>query len=272
MSFDSEQESFQAYAQAMPNNSIFLVDTYDTAAGIANAVRAGRWLREQGHEMLGVRLDSGDLASLSVDARRLLDEAGFREAKIVASGDLDEHSIAGLYDRGAPIAILGVGTKLATGYDDPALGGVYKLSAIRDEEGAWQPKLKTSNDPAKASNPGLLQTRRFTQDGNFLRDVIYDELEPPAHDWAMADPSHPGGAESVAAKAEGEDLLVPVLRGGEPVYAPPPIEESRQRTHDQLACLSPETRKFKNPRTYRVGLEQGLHKRKAKLIENILNR
>jgi nicotinate phosphoribosyltransferase len=272
MSFDSEQESFQAYAQAMPNNSIFLVDTYDTAAGIANAIRAGRWLREHGHEMLGVRLDSGDLASLSVDARRLLDEAGFREAKIVASGDLDEHSIAGLYDRGAPIAILGVGTKLATGYDDPALGGVYKLSAIRDEEGVWQPKLKTSNDPAKASNPGSLQTRRFTQDGNFLRDVIYDELEPPANDWAMADPSHSGGAESVTAKAEGEDLLVPVLRGGEPVYAPPSIEESRQRTYDQLACLPPETRKFKNPRPYRVGLEQGLHERKAKLIENILNR
>ena len=177
MSFDSEFESFQAYAQAMPNNSIFLVDTYDTAAGVANAIHAGRWLREQGHEMLGVRLDSGDLAALSLDARRMLDEAGFPETKIVASGDLDEHSITELYDQRAPIAILGVGTKLATAYDDAALGGVYKLSAIRDQEGNWRPKLKTSNDPAKTSNPGLLQSRRFTKDNKFLCDVIYDELE-----------------------------------------------------------------------------------------------
>ena len=271
MSFDSEQESFQAYAQAMPNNSIFLVDTYDTAAGIENAIRAGRWLREQGHEMLGVRLDSGDLAALSVDARRLLDEAGFRETKIVASGDLDEHSIAGLYERGAPIAILGVGTKLATAYDDPALGGVYKLSAIRDEAGNWQPKLKTSNDPAKASNPGLLQTRRFTKDGNFLCDVIYDELAPPATDWAMIDHSNPAQAKPVAAGAESEDLLVPVLRAGEVVRQTPSIEKSRQRTYDQLARLPREIKQLKHPATYRVGLEQGLHERKARLVEHILS-
>ena len=272
MSFDSERESFQAYAQAMPNNSICLVDTYDTAAGIANAIRAGRWLREQGHEMIGVRLDSGDLASLSVEARRLLDEAGFPEAKIVASGDLDEHSIAELYDRGAPIAILGVGTKLATGYDDPALGGVYKLSALRDEEGNWQPKLKTSNDPVKSSNPGFLQTRRFAKDGNFLCDVIYDELQPPATDWTMLDSSRPGGGRPVAAKATSEDLLVPVLRAGKPVYQPPSIKESRQRTYDQLAQLPEETRRLKNPSAFRVGLEQGLYERKARLIEGMLRR
>ena len=272
MSFDSERESFQAYAQAMPNNSIFLVDTYDTAAGIANAIRAGRWLREQGHEMTGVRLDSGNLLSLSVEARRLLDEAGFPEAKIVASGDLDEHSIAELYDRGAPIAILGVGTKLATGYDDPALGGVYKLSALSDEEGSWQPKLKTSNDPAKSSNLGFLQTRRFAQDGNFLCDVIYDELQPPATDWTMLDSSSPGGARPVDAKATSKDLLVPVLRSGKPVYQPPSIKESRQRTYDQLAQLPEGTRRLKNPSAYRVGLEQGLYERKARLIEGMLHR
>ena len=272
MSFDSEQESFQAYAQAMPNNSIFLVDTYDTAAGIANAIRAGRWLREQGHEMLGVRLDSGNLASLSVDARRLLDEAGFPETKIVASGDLDEHSIAELYEGGAPIAILGVGTKLATAYDDPALGGVYKLSAIRDEEGSWRPKLKTSNDAAKASNPGILQTRRFIKDGNFLCDVIYDELEPPAAGWAMIDPSNPADAQAVEAKAESEDLLVPVLRAGESVYQTPSIDESRQRTYDQLAHLPRESKRLRRPQDYRVGLEQGLSERKARLAEEVLSR
>ena len=271
MSFDTERESFQAYARAMPNNSIFLVDTYDTAAGIENAILAGRWLREQGHEMLGVRLDSGDLASLSVDARRLLDEAGFPETKIVASGDLDEHSIAELYKRGAPIAILGVGTKLATSYDDAALSGVYKLSAIRDEAGNWRPKLKTSNDPAKASNPGLLQTRRFTKDGNFIRDVIYDELEPPAADWAMIDPSNPADVKPVAAEAESEDLLVPVLRAGEAVCDSPSIEKSRQRTYDQLARLPLETKRLKHPKTYPVGLEQGLHERKARLVKHVLS-
>ena len=186
MSFDTEQESFEAYARAMPNNSIFLVDTYDTARGIANAIRAGLWLREQGHEMQGIRLDSGDLVSLSVAARRTLDEAGFSETKIVASGDLDEDSIAELYDSGAPIAILGVGTKLATAYDDPALGGVYKLSAIRDEEGNWQPKLKTSNDPAKASIPGFLQARRFTKEGNLEARQAFEKALEIVPDCAPA--------------------------------------------------------------------------------------
>ena len=272
MSFDNEQESFQAYARAMPNNSIFLVDTYDTARGIANAIRAGRGLREQGHEMQGIRLDSGDLVSLSVAARRMLDEAGFPETKIVASGDLDEDSIAELYDSGAPIAILGVGTKLATAYDDPALGGVYKLSAIRDHGGNWQPKLKTSNDPAKASNPGFLQARRFTKDNKFLCDVIYDELEPPEAEWAMIDPSEFSDSRAVASGAQKEDLLVPVIRAGEPVYQLPSIEQSRQRTYDQLACIPEETSRLRDPKTYRVGLEQGLHERKSKLAEQARHR
>ena len=221
--------------------------------------------------MLGVRLDSGDLAALSVDARRMLDEAGFPETKIVASSELDEHSIAALYEQGAPIAILGVGTKLATAYDDPALGGVYKLSAIRDEAGDWQPKPKTSNDPAKASNPGFLQTRRFSKDGNFLCDIIYDELEPPAAAWAMIDHSNPAQAKPVAAEAESEDLLVPLLRAGEAVYEPPSIEKSRQRTYDQIARLPPETKQLRHSKAYRVGLEQGLYERKARLVKHILS-
>ena len=272
MSFDTEQESFEAYARAMPNNSIFLVDTYDTARGIANAIRAGLWLREQGHEMQGVRLDSGDLAALSVDARRLLDESGFPETKIVASGDLDEDSIAELYDSGAPIAILGVGTKLATAYDDPALGGVYKLSAIRDEKGNWEPKLKTSNDPAKASIPGFLQARRFSRDGNFLCDAIYDELEPPTGDWAMIDPANPADAKKVPEKTESEDLLVPVLRAGEPVCQPPAIDESRQRTCDQLARLPRATKQLEGAEAYLVGFEQGLYERKVHLAKQALRR
>lgn len=137
MSFEDELESFEAYAQAMPNNCVFLVDTYDTLEGVRRAAEVGKQLRQKGHRMLGVRLDSGDLAYLSIEARKILDEAGLKEAQIVASNDLDEHLIESLKQQGATIAVWGVGTKLVTAYDQPALGGVYKLSAIRD--GSNQP-------------------------------------------------------------------------------------------------------------------------------------
>ena len=169
MSFDSEKEAFETYAEASPNNAIFLVDTYDTAAGIERAIEVARGMRARGREPIGIRLDSGDLGRLSAQARRRLDEAGFPEAKIVASGDLDEYSTAELVQAGAPIDVFGVGTKLATAYEEPALGGVYKLSAISDEQGRRRPKLKTSNDPAKTSNPGCLQVRRFSREGRFFR-------------------------------------------------------------------------------------------------------
>ena len=135
MSFDEELSSFEGYAQVMPNNCVFLVDTYDTLDGVRNAIRVGKQLRENGHEMVGVRLDSGDLAYLSIEARKLLDEAGFNNAAIVASNDLDEHIIASLKDQGATIAVWGVGTKLVTAYDQPALGGVYKLGAMQSGNG-----------------------------------------------------------------------------------------------------------------------------------------
>ena len=135
MCFDDELEAFRAYAQAMPNNCVFLVDTYDTLNGVRHAIEVGREMRQQGHEMIGIRLDSGDLAWLSIAARRMLDEAGFPQATIVASNDLDEHLIASLKEQGATIGIWGVGTRLITAYDQPALGGVYKLAAIRDGQG-----------------------------------------------------------------------------------------------------------------------------------------
>jgi len=144
MSFDTEAESFEQYANVMPNNCVFLVDTYDTLDGVREAARVGQRLRERGHEMVGIRLDSGDLAYLSIAARKILDEAGFPDAVIVASNDLDEHIIENLRHQGAQIAVWGVGTKLATGYDQPALGGVYKLSALRQKDGSWEPKLKLS--------------------------------------------------------------------------------------------------------------------------------
>ncbi len=151
MSFDTELEAFHAYADAMPNNCVFLVDTYDTIEGVKHAIEAGLRLKEKGHRLVGIRLDSGDLAALSIQARKLLDDAGFRDAKIVASNDLDERLMESLKNQGAQISVWGVGTKLVTAYDQPALGGVYKLGAIQDEQGHWHPKLKLSEQPIKTS-------------------------------------------------------------------------------------------------------------------------
>jgi nicotinate phosphoribosyltransferase len=151
MTFDDETEAFRTYARVMPQNCILLVDTYDTIHGIRNAIRVGQQLKREGRRLAGLRLDSGDLAELSKQARRMLDEAGFSDTTIVASSDLDEYEIERLKQRGSAIDVWGVGTRLATAYDQPALGGVYKLSAQRDTQGAWQFKVKLYDDLAKAS-------------------------------------------------------------------------------------------------------------------------
>ncbi|NJO17741.1 MAG: nicotinate phosphoribosyltransferase [Thioploca sp.] len=165
MSFANETEAFQTYAEAMPNNCILLVDTFDTLQGVKKAIAVGRWLRDHGHQLVGIRLDSGDLVKLSQQARKMLDDAGFEQTHIVASNDLDEHLIAELKAAGAKVNLWGVGTRLITSYDQPTLGGVYKLTAIRDEPGAqWQYCLKLSEESIKISNPGLLQVRRFLDD------------------------------------------------------------------------------------------------------------
>src|SRR6058998_2581616 len=175
MFFDSEIEAFETYARAMPNNCVFLVDTYNSLDGVRHAIDVARQLRKQGHEMIGVRLDSGDRVALSIEARRMLDKAGFTNAKIVCSGDLDEHVIADMKQRDAKIDMWGVGTKLTTGQPDAALGGIYKLGAVRRPGGKWQYRIKLSEESAKASCPGSLQVRRFYQsDGTLLADAIYE--------------------------------------------------------------------------------------------------
>ena len=174
MCFDNEREAFEEYARSMPNNCVFLVDTYDTLRGVRNAIEVGRALRAQGHNLAGIRLDSGDLAHLSREARDLLDRAGFSEVRIVASNDLDEHVIDSLKQQGAAIGVWGVGTKLATAYDQPALGGVYKLAAIADRKGDWQYRIKLSEQSIKVSNPGIQQVRRYSRGNVFIGDCIYD--------------------------------------------------------------------------------------------------
>jgi len=266
MSFPTEEESFRAYAKAMPNNAVFLVDTYDTLRGVAHAVEAGAALRRDGHEMVGVRLDSGDLAYLSVEARKLLDAGGFPKATIVASNDLDEQIITSLKDQGAAIDVWGVGTRLVTAYDQPALGGVYKLSAIRRDGGAWEYKVKLSEQTAKVSTPGILGVRRFVGETECLGDMIYNEAEPPHGAALMIDPVDPTRRKAFAADLASEELLVPVLRKGELVYQVPSLAASRDRTSRELSRFHAGVKRFVNPHQYPVGLEKGLHDLRTRLI------
>ena len=172
--FPDEKTAFAAYAKVMPHNSVLLVDTYNTLDGIKHAIEIGKHLRQQGNDLLGVRLDSGDLAALSIKARDLLDAAGFEKTIILASNSLDEYIIADLKKQGAKISAWGVGTSLVTAYDQPALDGVYKLSAIQNKDGSWEHKLKLSEQSIKTSNPGRQQVRRFFKEGIPVTDVIYD--------------------------------------------------------------------------------------------------
>jgi len=266
MSFADEAEAFQAYAEAMPNNCVFLVDTYDTLEGVRRAIEAGRWLRAHGHEMAGIRLDSGDLAYLSIEARKLLDAAGFAQTVIVASNDLDEHIIASLKQQGARIGLWGVGTKLVTAYDQPALGGVYKLAAVRNGAGEWEFKLKLSEQAIKISNPGILQVRRFTRNGEFVGDMLFNEATPPAGPRVLVDPNNPTRRKVIPADATAEELLVPVFRQGELVYREPALADTRARAAAQLAHLYAGTKRLLNPHEYPVGLEPGLAELKTTLI------
>ena len=266
MFFDDEPTAFRTYAEALPNNCVFLVDTYSTLAGVRHAIEAGKALRARGHEMVGIRLDSGDLAYLSIEARKLLDQAGFADAAIVASSDLDEHIISSLKQQGAAIGVWGVGTRLATAYEQPALGGVYKLTAVRGDDGSWHHRIKLSEQTVKISNPGLLQVRRFRRGGRFSADLIYDIETGITSAATMHDIADSARVWPVAADDLGEDVLVPIFRAGDLVYARPPIDAVRARGQAQLEQLDVRTRRFLNPQEYPVGLEQALHQRKLRLV------
>ena len=266
LSFEDELTAFDTYANAMPNNCIFLVDTFDSLAGVRHAVEVGQRLRKKGHEMAGIRLDSGDLAYLSLEARKILDAGGFPRAVIVASNDLDEHLITSLKQQGAAINVWGVGTKLVTAYDQPALGGVYKLTALRQPDGTWSHKLKVSEQAAKVTNPGLLQVRRFRTEHEFIGDALYSETGVRPSEWTVVDPADPTRRKHFPADAASEDLLVPVLRQGAVVAELPSLEAIRARAQQQLAMLHPGIKRFTHPHQYPAGLELGLHELKTRLI------
>jgi nicotinate phosphoribosyltransferase len=265
MSFDSELDAFAAYAEVMPNNCVFLVDTYNTREGVQHAIEVGRRLRAKGHRLLGIRLDSGDLAALSIQARELLDNAGLPDAAIVASNDLDERIIESLKAQGAKINVWGVGTRLATGSGQPALGGVYKLAAIREPGGEWQPRIKLSEQTVKTSIPGILQVRRYRAGSMFAGDTIYAVDRPPQGSVAMIDPMDPMRRDVMPTGATTEDLLLPIFRRGKRVYTPPALSAVRDRTLAQLEAVPPGVRRFMNPHRYPVGLERNLFDLRTRL-------
>ncbi len=266
MVFDSEMQAFRGYAEAMPNNCIFLVDTYDTLQGVRHAVAVGKELRSAGHEMVGIRIDSGDLAYLSIEAQKILSEAGFGDTIIVGSSDLDEYLIESIKDQHAPINSWGVGTRLATAFDNPALGGVYKLTAVKDEGGEWKYKVKLSEQLMKVTTPGVLQVRRYNRNGEFEADAIYDLQLGIDEPCVIVDPMNPTRRKRIHAGTTCKDLLVPIFEEGRLVYDSPSSREAREYCLSNLASLHPTIKRLLNPHEYPAGLELGLHDLKLDLI------
>ena len=269
MTFENELEAFLAYAQSLPHNCGFLVDTYNTLTGVKHAIRIGQMLRDSNFEMIGIRLDSGDLALLSQQARALLDEAGFEDAVIVASNDLDEYRIHELKKKGALINVWGVGTRLVTAFDQPALGGVYKMAALRAPEKSWEMKIKLSEDPIKVSNPGILQVRRFSDNGQWIGDMIYNELwEEQGNEETFE--SFEGKKIAIKDK-ESANLLHTIFDRGKLVYLMRDIKQKRAHAIRQRSLLPDNVRSLTNPDAYPVGLEARLQEYKTGLIEKHRN-
>jgi nicotinate phosphoribosyltransferase len=267
-SFPSELEAFRAYANAFPDKTVLLVDTYNTLqSGMVHAIQVAREMRERGQELLGVRLDSGDLAYLSKEARRMLDEAGFPDVKIVASSDLDEGTIRDLIIQGARIDQWGVGTSLITSKDCPSLGGVYKLVAeVNGDE--FVPRIKVSENPQKITNPGYKRVvRLYDAEGMATADLICldEEVIDTASPMELFDPVHTY-KRKVVRNFTTEELLIPIIENGELVYQLPTIHEIRKRVTDQLKRFPEEVKRLINPHEYHVDLSLKLWTLKQELL------
>lgn len=273
MAFNTEEDSFRAFAEAIPHECIFLIDTYSSISGAKNAIKIAKELKKKGIEIAGVRLDSGDLTALSIEIRKMLDAAGFKEAKIMASNELDEEIIRDLKHQGSKVNVWGVGTNLVTAKDQPALDGVYKLSALTDQKGKWQYKLKISDQVLKVTDPGILQVRRFSDEkGAYVADMMFDLHTTHSRPLKIIDPADSSRYVEVQKKWKSKDLLVPVLRKGKCVYAFPPLVKVREKAQEELERFSPATRRFLNPQPYFTGSEKALFDLKLKMIEEIKKR
>lgn len=270
-SFPSELEAFRAFTEIFPDNAVLVVDTYDSLySGIPNAIQVFKELRQKlgrDPKNFGIRLDSGDLAYLSKEARKQLDQAGFPNARVVASGDLDENLIRDLKMQGAKIDVWGVGTQLITAKDCPALGGVYKLSA-EEENGVLQPRIKVSENPTKITNPGVKKLVRFysNKSGRALADVIMlNDEEVPTGKYEIFHPVYTL-KRKVLHNYYTEELLKPIFENGRLVYELPTLSEIRARVKRQTQVFSPEIQRLTNPHEYHVDLSEPLWQLKNRMI------
>ena len=269
--FPDEYTAFKTYCQLYPNNATLLVDTYNVLrSGVPNAIRAFKEVLEPlGVTKCGIRLDSGDLTYLSRKAREMLDEAGLTGCKIVASNALDEYIIRDLIRQGARIDSFGVGERLITSRSEPVFGGVYKLSAIEDDQGHILPKIKISENPAKITTPHFKKVYRiFSRDtGKAEADLIcvHDEEIDFTHPLELFDPAATW-KRKVYTNIEARELLVPIFRGGELVYQVPELQTSRAYCQRQVDALWDEVKRFENPHNYYVDLSQKLWDIKQSLL------
>ncbi|HIQ70954.1 MAG TPA: nicotinate phosphoribosyltransferase [Candidatus Onthenecus intestinigallinarum] len=269
MSFGSELEAFRAYAEVFPHECLLLVDTYDTLkSGVPNAITVFKELRARGIEPNGIRLDSGDLAYLSRTARKMLDDAGFPNARIFASGDLDEEVIWDLKAQGAAIDVWGVGTRMITSQNNPALGGVYKLAA-EEVNGELVPRIKISENPAKITNPGKKKVLRIysREDRHALADLIalHDEVYDASEPLTIFDPENTWKRMTLTDYTLRE-LLVPIFRGGEQVYRSPDLHCIAAYARDELDTFWSEYKRLHRPQRYKVDLSQRLYDLKQSLL------
>jgi len=275
MAFRSEREAFEKYADTYPDGAMLLIDTYDTlGSGVENAIAVGRRLAQEGHSTFGVRLDSGDLEYLSRAVRARLDAAGLTGATIMASNELDEHIVHQLVTQRAPIDAWGVGTHLVTGGGDPALTGVYKICA-RQENGAWVPTIKVSNNPDKVTNPGIKQVWRFAaRDGNPLADLIGLSDDPPSPGEAHRFHHPMGDYRSFVMRdyASLTPLLSLRMKDGAPVGDRPSLPQAQALATGELERLDNTYKRLINPHVYKVSLSTRLHELKARLIRETLPR
>jgi nicotinate phosphoribosyltransferase len=272
LTFDNESEAFKAYAEALPNNCILLVDTYNTVTGIRNAIEVGKMMKQKHQELLGIRIDSGDLAYFSKVARKMLDEAGLTEVKIVASNDLDEKLIQSLKNQGAKISVWGIGTRLVTAYDQPALGAVYKMSSIKNSSGKWEDRIKLSEQALKVNHPGNQQVRRFYDHDQMTADMIFDLDTGCEETTIIIDPADLTHRKKLdIEKMEWEDLLKPVFASGERIYQSPSLTEIKITLAKDFGRLDESIKRFEYPHNYPVGLEKSLFDRKMELILQLRN-
>ena len=271
--FDSEYEAFKAYVKMFPNNATLLVDTYNTLkSGVPNAIRAfNEILKPMGITKCGIRLDSGDLAYLTREARKMLDEAGWTDCKISVSNSLDEYIIRDLLRQGAQIDMFGVGERLITAKSEPVFGGVYKLAAIEEPDGTVVPKIKISENVEKITNPHHKKLYRFyaKDTGKAIADylTVYDEVVDDSKDMTIFDPDATWKTKKVY-NFTARELQVPVFKGGELVYKLPSLEEIRSYCLAQVDTLWDEVKRFDNPQTYYVDLSQKLWDIKYDLLKS----